>query len=131
MDEIAVSEKAESASAPAAERAQAPGEETSPQEGVPEGKKRRAPGRRYVYKRWCKGCGICVAFCPVQVFALGEDGRAEVVNPEACTNCQICDRLCPDLAIALTPWEDKYERMFQPTSLGQDKAEGIRGSIHQ
>ena len=86
--------------------------------------KRRAPGRRYVYKRWCKGCGICVAFCPEHVFALGEDGRAEVVHPEACTNCQICERLCPDFAITLTPWEDKYERFFQPTSLGQDKSEG-------
>lgn len=92
-------------------------------------KKRRAPGRRYIYKRWCKGCGICVAFCPVHVFALGDDGRAEVVNPEACTNCQLCDRLCPDFAITLTDWEDKYERMFQPTSLGQDKAEGHRGAV--
>ena len=92
-------------------------------------RKHRAPGRRYVYKRWCKGCGICVAFCPQQVFALGEDGRAEVVNPEACTNCQICDRLCPDFAITLAPWEDKYERLFKPTSLGQDKAEGARGAI--
>lgn len=93
-------------------------------------KKHRAPGRRYVYKRWCKGCGICVAFCPEHVFALGEDGRAEVVNPEACTGCQICDRLCPDFAITLTSWEDRYEGMFQPTSLGQDKAEGSRGAIN-
>ena len=97
---------------------------------VPETRKRRAPGRRYVYKRWCKGCGICVAFCPEHVFALGPDGRAQVVNPEACTNCQICDRLCPDFAITLTDWEDKYERMFQPTSLGQDKAEGDRRETH-
>lgn len=106
----------------------------SPGEGAPavaeaEPRKRRAPGRRYIYKRWCKGCGICVAFCPVHVFALGDDGRAEVVNPEACTNCQLCDRLCPDFAITLTDWEDKYERMFQPTSLGPDKAEGHRGAV--
>lgn len=91
---------------------------------------RRAPGRRYIYKRWCKGCGICVAFCPQHVFALGEDGRAEVVQPEACTNCELCDRLCPDFAITLTPWEDKYGEMFTPTSLGQDKAEGSRGETH-
>ena len=91
--------------------------------------KRRAPGRRYVYKRWCKGCGICVAFCPAHVFAMGDDGRAEVVNPEACTNCEICDRLCPDFAITLTPWEDKYLEFFKPTSLGQDKAEGSRDAV--
>jgi 2-oxoglutarate ferredoxin oxidoreductase subunit delta len=99
------------------------GEETD-EEPASGKKERRAPGRRYVYKRWCKGCGICVAFCPEHVFAMGEDGRAEVVNPEACTNCEICDRLCPDFAITLAPWEDKYADLFQPTSLGQDKAEG-------
>lgn len=107
-----------------------PAEGGAEQVAAPEKKKRRAPGRRYIYKRWCKGCGICVAFCPEHVFELGADGRAEVVNPEACTNCQICDRLCPDFAIALTDWEDKYLRMFQPTSLGQDKAEGSRGAIN-
>ncbi len=109
---------------------EAPAPETPGEDSrAAEPKKRRAPGRRYVYKRWCKGCGICVAFCPEHVFVLGSDGRAEVVNPEACTNCQLCDRLCPDFAITLTPWEDKYERMFEPTSLGQDKAEGERSAI--
>ncbi len=104
-------------------------EKPSPEQAVGV-KARRAPGRRYIYKRWCKGCGICIAFCPQHVFALGEDGRAEVVHPEACTNCELCDRLCPDFAITLTPWEDRYGEMFTPTSLGQDKAEGNRGAIH-
>jgi 2-oxoglutarate ferredoxin oxidoreductase subunit delta len=128
MDETVVKETPGGTEvAPAGESAAA---ETPEQAAAPEPRKRRAPGRRYVYKRWCKGCGICVSFCPEHVFALGDDGRAEVVNPEACTNCQICDRLCPDFAITLTDWEDKYERMFQPTSLGQDKAEGHRGAIN-
>ena len=93
-------------------------------------KRGRPRGHIRLFEMWCKGCGICVAFCPEHVFELGEDGRAEVVNPEACTNCEICDRLCPDFAITLTDWEDKYVRMFQPTSLGQDKAEGSRGAIN-
>jgi len=104
------------------------GEETEETPGEP--KKRRSPGRRYVYQRWCKGCGICVAFCPQHVFAIGEDGRAEAVQPEACSNCQLCDRLCPDFAITLTKWEDKYDDLFRPMSLGQDKAEGHHGAIH-
>jgi 2-oxoglutarate ferredoxin oxidoreductase subunit delta len=124
MDKRAVQDAPDGAEAPAEVV------DTAESAVAPEKKKRRAPGRRYVYKRWCKGCGICVAFCPEHVFELGADGRAEVVNPEACTNCQICDRLCPDFAIALTPWEDKYARMFQPTTLGQDKAEGSRGAIN-
>ena len=32
----------------------------------------------------CKGCGICVAFCPKQVLALGELGKAPVANGDAC-----------------------------------------------
>ena len=128
MEKTKTVEAEEPAAAPqAVEPAAAGADAPAPSQ---EKKKRRAPGRRYVYKRWCKGCGICVAFCPEGVFALGEDGRAEVVNPEACTGCQICDRLCPDFAITLNSWEDKYERMFQPTSLGQDKAEGHRGAIN-
>ena len=121
MDETAVVETPEPAVEATPEKA---GPATAPEK-----KKRRAPGRRYVYKRWCKGCGICVAFCPENVFEMVEDGRAKVVRPEDCTNCQICDRICPDFAITLTPWEDKYLDFFRPTSLGQDKAEGIRESI--
>jgi 2-oxoglutarate ferredoxin oxidoreductase subunit delta len=109
--------------------AQAPAEMEGAEKQPTRRKKRRAPGRRYVYKRWCKGCRICIAFCPENVFALGEDGRAEVVNPEACTNCEICDRLCPDFAITLTPWEDRFSGLFKPTSLGQDKAEGSREAV--
>ncbi len=104
-------------------------EKAPPEEQQGRPRHRRAPGRRYVYKRWCKGCGICIAFCPEGVFDWGEDSRAEVIHPEKCTNCQICDRLCPDFAITLTPWEDKYGELFKPTSLGQDKAEGSGESI--
>jgi 2-oxoglutarate ferredoxin oxidoreductase subunit delta len=123
MDETAALDTAEK---PAAE---IPSEERESKAAPKKRKKPRAPGRRYVYKRWCKACGICIAFCPENVFEIGEDGRAEVVRPENCTNCQICDRLCPDFAITLTPWEDKYGELFTPTSLGQDKAEGSRESV--
>ena len=35
----------------------------------------------------CKGCGICVAFCPKAVLALSELGKVQVVNKEACIAC--------------------------------------------
>jgi len=29
-----------------------------------------------VQPKWCKSCGVCVAFCPKQVLALDEAGKA-------------------------------------------------------
>ena len=47
----------------------------------------------------CKGCGICVAFCPKKVLAIDELGKVIIVNPEACIACGQCDLRCPDNAI--------------------------------
>ena len=47
----------------------------------------------------CKGCGICVAFCPKQVLALDELGKVQVVNEEACIGCGQCELRCPYYAI--------------------------------
>ena len=49
---------------------------------------------------WCKGCGICVEFCPKQVLAM-QDGYPVVVDREACNRCQLCDLRCPDFAITV------------------------------
>jgi 2-oxoglutarate ferredoxin oxidoreductase subunit delta len=48
---------------------------------------------------WCKGCGICVAFCPKDVLVMNDDGKAAVADGAACTVCELCERLCPDLAL--------------------------------
>ena len=51
---------------------------------------------------WCKGCDICVAFCPRKVFTLSsETVKAEVTRPEKCIICGLCQLLCPDFAIDL------------------------------
>ena len=47
----------------------------------------------------CKGCGICVAFCPKKVLAIDELGKVIIVNPEACIACGQCELRCPDYAI--------------------------------
>jgi 2-oxoglutarate ferredoxin oxidoreductase subunit delta len=51
-----------------------------------------------INKDWCKGCGICVAFCPTHVLAL-QDLKAIVIEPDECTGCRMCTLRCPDLAV--------------------------------
>ena len=35
----------------------------------------------------CKGCGICVAFCPKKVLAINEIEKVEIVNEKDCIKC--------------------------------------------
>jgi len=55
----------------------------------------------------CKGCGICVEFCPKNVFRLREDlsesgiHLAVAAEEEKCTVCHLCELYCPDFAIAV------------------------------
>jgi 2-oxoglutarate ferredoxin oxidoreductase subunit delta len=63
----------------------------------------RPPGRRpyelVIYGNWCKACQLCVAFCPAQALATGEDGRPYLAEPDKCTGCRWCEIHCPDMAI--------------------------------
>ncbi|MBN1847776.1 MAG: 4Fe-4S binding protein [Deltaproteobacteria bacterium] len=54
-----------------------------------------------IRRDWCKGCGICVAFCPKKVLELDEHEKSSISNPEACTQCGFCELHCPDMAIEL------------------------------
>lgn len=49
---------------------------------------------------WCKGCNICVSFCPRNVLKL-EKGKVIINAPDSCIRCGICESLCPDFAIYL------------------------------
>jgi 2-oxoglutarate ferredoxin oxidoreductase subunit delta len=62
---------------------------------------RKGPrGKVRVYATWCKGCQICVEFCPTKVLAMHSNGNHPiVVAEEKCTACHFCDTHCPDLAI--------------------------------
>jgi len=67
----------------------------------PEQQPGRARGRVRVYGKWCKGCGLCVAFCPRQVLEMDTDHHPIVVHPERCIACGWCVIHCPDFAIVL------------------------------
>ncbi|MFH1700912.1 MAG: 4Fe-4S dicluster domain-containing protein [Candidatus Zixiibacteriota bacterium] len=59
----------------------------------------------------CKGCDICIEFCPTDVFdksnKLNRRGYylPVIVNMKACTGCRLCDLMCPEFAIVLTEKE--------------------------
>ena len=59
-------------------------------------------GELTIYATWCKGCHICVEFCPPKVLEINPtDDHPVIAHPERCTACHFCDTHCPDLAIVV------------------------------
>lgn len=57
----------------------------------------------------CKGCNICVYYCPTQVLKLIK-AQSTVVNPEACTFCRLCELRCPDFAVTVDLSKKKKDK---------------------
>ncbi len=70
----------------------------------------------------CKGCGLCVQFCPngcLKMSAdLNEQGRPypELADAQTCTTCGICFRMCPDAAIEVNREEKSTCKTAGPKS---------------
>jgi 2-oxoglutarate ferredoxin oxidoreductase subunit delta len=66
-----------------------------------EARKKREEPKIDIYKAWCKGCGICVAFCPTGALAKDEAGIPYVKDIGKCISCGWCEIRCPDFAITV------------------------------
>lgn len=47
---------------------------------------------------WCKGCGICAAFCPKNVLSIVKE-KVKIEDISKCILCGQCEQRCPDYAI--------------------------------
>ena len=53
----------------------------------------------------CKGCGLCIEFCPKKILTYSSHINPSGYHPATCTDqsacigCAICARTCPDLVI--------------------------------
>ncbi|MGB9587134.1 MAG: indolepyruvate ferredoxin oxidoreductase subunit alpha [Armatimonadota bacterium] len=62
-------------------------------------------GRIAINQERCKGCGICVHFCPKSSISMSERLNSRGYHPcvfddsGVCTGCGVCAIMCPDVAI--------------------------------
>ena len=58
-----------------------------------------------INKERCKGCELCVHFCPKNLIYMSDEFNGKGHHPCAfkdtgeCTGCTICAMMCPDVAI--------------------------------
>jgi 2-oxoglutarate ferredoxin oxidoreductase subunit delta len=74
-------------------------------------------GRKYgtvvIRENICKGCDLCVVFCPEDVLEMSERTNykgysvPELVDEPGCTGCKICGQVCPEIAIDIYRFTDE------------------------
>ncbi len=75
-----------------------------------------AKGEIIIDEYTCKGCGLCVEYCPKGCIQTSKDKFTrsgallpEFVNPEDCAACKICGQMCPDFSIEVYKFVDEEE----------------------
>jgi 2-oxoglutarate ferredoxin oxidoreductase subunit delta len=69
--------------------------------------------KMYILAEQCKGCSFCIEFCPKHVLVVSEEFNAKGYHPPGidakanCSNCKLCELLCPEFAIYSTDYSLK------------------------
>lgn len=71
-------------------------------------------GQVYIIPERCKGCKICIEFCPQAVLQESSEMNAKGYHyPEilpgkesSCVNCEFCTLVCPEFAIFSLPSDE-------------------------
>ena len=74
-------------------------------------------GQVFLIPERCKGCEVCVQFCPQDVLCISEDRNEKgylipmvAVGMETkCVNCEFCTLVCPEFAIYTLPWNGNQD----------------------
>jgi 2-oxoglutarate ferredoxin oxidoreductase subunit delta len=80
-------------------------------------KVKKSLGLINIIKDRCKGCGFCAEYCPRDVLEMSEEYNAKgyhppyVKKPDDCVECHLCEMLCPEFAIFVTPVVEEVEKV--------------------
>jgi 2-oxoglutarate ferredoxin oxidoreductase subunit delta len=64
-------------------------------------------GRVVVDETRCKGCKLCIEFCPKGLLELSDKTNdkgyhvVRQINSEECNGCTLCAIMCPDVALTV------------------------------
>lgn len=62
-------------------------------------------GTVHIVTERCKGCELCVTYCPKKILEVSEEFNEKgyhyplVTSEDQCVNCQVCEDICPEFAI--------------------------------
>ncbi len=58
-------------------------------------------------ENWCKGCNLCILYCPTKALKLAERLNKRGIHPpemtdeNICNGCRLCELVCPDFAVTV------------------------------
>ena len=61
--------------------------------------------RVVILEERCKGCGLCVEYCPRGVLEMSDRFNKkgyhppDAVLPDRCVGCDFCEEVCPEFAV--------------------------------
>lgn len=79
--------------------------------------------RIIINRKWCKGCEICVEFCPKKTLAMDGD-KVVVAALDTCSKCLLCEIRCPDFAIEVFDLTASRSKSKKAASAKEDQFPG-------